>query len=182
MTAIPRTREAIEKFSIPEPNSGCWLWLRSVNPQGYGRLGRGRAHRVSYEVFHGPVPAAHDVCHRCDQPGCVNPDHLFAGTRQDNVRDCVRKGRTSAQRKPVSPKAKLSPEQVTFIRAQYRRADAEFGGRALAVRFGVSPSVISTVVRGKTWSPERLARAAAAALAEKVRAKKAALRLARASD
>lgn len=82
----------------PEPNSGCWLWTGSCTPTGnYGSFwDRGkleRAHRWSYKHFHGPIESSDDVCHKCDNPPCVNPDHLFKGTRTDNILDSVKKGR-----------------------------------------------------------------------------------------
>lgn len=83
---------------IPEPNSGCWLWTAGVGIGGYGRLWCGAgltryAHRFSYELAFGPVPSGMFVCHRCDTPACVNPDHLFLGTHRDNMRDMQQKGR-----------------------------------------------------------------------------------------
>lgn len=83
--------------------SGCWLWLGSVNNDGYGliRIGSRRdgsrrlvkAHRLSYEVHVGPIPLGLEVLHRCDVPACVNPAHLFVGTHLDNVNDMLTKGR-----------------------------------------------------------------------------------------
>jgi hypothetical protein len=81
---------------IPEPNSGCWLWDGWVNGRGYGRFGKGLAHRISWELHRGPIPAGMNICHKCDVPPCVNPDHLFLGTQTDNMRDCARKGRLGA--------------------------------------------------------------------------------------
>lgn len=100
-------RPLFERFNekwIPEPNSGCWLWTASTNPiSGYGVIGVSSektkpAHRVSWELYRGPIPAGvghHGTCvlHKCDNRACVNPDHLFLGSNKDNVHDCMRKGR-----------------------------------------------------------------------------------------
>jgi HNH endonuclease len=82
-----------------DPNA-CWLWPATFNRQGYGVLFYGgkpqrvlKAHRLSYELFVGPIPPGMDVCHRCDVPACINPMHLWIGTRGENIRDAVRKGR-----------------------------------------------------------------------------------------
>lgn len=83
----------------PEPNTGCWLWSGGESAHGYGcfsfgRAGRSKlAHRASYEMFIGEIPAGLHVCHSCDTPACVNPDHLWPGTDRDNVRDMMAKGR-----------------------------------------------------------------------------------------
>ena len=91
-----------QKF-IPEPNTGCWLWIARLNNRGYGVIGRGRrgdgttaAHRVSWELFCGLIPNGMHVLHKCDNPPCVNPQHLFLGTHGDNMRDAVRKGRANS--------------------------------------------------------------------------------------
>lgn len=88
-------RVPFDERYIPEPMSGCWLWLGGVSyPAGYGRMTRGQyAHRVSYEIHRGAVPRGLHVLHRCDNRICVNPDHLFVGTRSDNMRDMMAKGR-----------------------------------------------------------------------------------------
>ena len=83
----------------PEPNSGCWLWNGAVDKRGYGRLGRTLAHRISYEIAYGRPGRGLYVCHTCDVPGCVRPDHLFLGTQSDNIRDAATKGRIANSRK-----------------------------------------------------------------------------------
>lgn len=83
---------------------GCWVWTGARNAQGYGRMTAGsrgagylRAHRVSWELANGPVPKGLWVLHRCDNPPCVNPAHLWLGTRLDNMRDCSAKGRINTR-------------------------------------------------------------------------------------
>lgn len=77
--------------------SGCWIWMKGISNDGYPVISAPdktrRAHRVSYEVFNGSFDKSLMVCHRCDVPSCVNPDHLFLGTNGDNMRDAVAKGR-----------------------------------------------------------------------------------------
>lgn len=86
---------------MPAPEAGCWLYTGTWYHGGYGLVSgdRGKpglkAHRVAYEAAHGPIPKGMLVCHRCDTPACVNPDHLFLGTHSDNARDASRKGRLS---------------------------------------------------------------------------------------
>lgn len=80
----------------PEPNSGCHLWTAAVTGKGYGKItdkSADLAHRVAYILFVGPIPDGLCVLHKCDMPSCVNPDHLFLGTRADNLADMDRKGR-----------------------------------------------------------------------------------------
>lgn len=102
MTISASLRERFYARVSPEPNSGCWLWAGGYFVSGYGSFHdrhtaerrRWRAHRLSYVIHFGPiVPDELYVLHRCDTPGCVNPDHLFLGTQQDNIADCYSKGR-----------------------------------------------------------------------------------------
>lgn len=90
-------KDLIAEHSVPEPNSGCWLWTAKVGRGGYGMLQVNRrwymATHVSLEAVGRQVPKGMQACHRCDVPACVNPDHLFIGTQLDNIRDCMAKGR-----------------------------------------------------------------------------------------
>jgi HNH endonuclease len=87
--------ERFEAKYMPEPNSGCWLWMGSIRGQGYAQTGVGEryAHRFSYEHYKGKIPEGMRVLHKCDTPTCVNPDHLFLGTAKDNTHDALKKGR-----------------------------------------------------------------------------------------
>ena len=86
----------------------CWIWTGSKHPRGYGQLVIGTrtnrrvvlAHRFAWELKHGPIPAGKNACHRCDNPQCVRPSHLFLGSQSDNMRDMYRKGRRVQQRGP----------------------------------------------------------------------------------
>lgn len=144
--------ERIECLSIPEPNSGCWLWLGNVNKQGYGQImmkdrkKRG-AHRVSWQTFRGPIPSGLHVLHRCDVTCCVNPEHLFVGTRAVNMLDMYAKGRHKKVRLTgaTHPGSKLTEAEAIFILSTPKHT------RGLAQRFGVSNSRISSVRKGTTW-------------------------------
>jgi hypothetical protein len=138
--------------SSPEPNSGCWIWMNATSPNGYGIIAkdgrRHNAHRVAYMVATNEVVPRHlDVCHRCDIRCCVNPDHLFVGTRKDNMMDCARKGRTAVPRLigEECPASKLTAEQVRSIRSDTRST------RALARHYGVDRMTIRAVRRHETW-------------------------------
>ena len=104
MPVYPRpVVDRLMEKTIPEPNSGCWIWLGVVRNSGYGLIGVGSdvdgtrtmksVHRVAYEEFVGEIPTGLYVLHRCDNKLCVNPEHLFVGTQADNMRDMHIKGR-----------------------------------------------------------------------------------------
>jgi len=145
--------EMIERHSMPVPECGCWVWLGSVNSWGYGRLGRGRterqAHRLSYAAFRGAIPLELKVLHTCDIPACVNPDHLFLGTDEDNMHDMMAKGRHVAFAGEANAMSKLSEAAVRNIRSR----TIEYGTiSSLAREFGVSRRAIRFVITGATWS------------------------------
>lgn len=107
----------------PEPFSGCWLWTAAQYPTGMGYgtfLFQGRttpAHRASWEIYRGKIPDGICVLHKCDTPLCVNPDHLWLGTKLDNSRDAVSKGRRPSQRGDKNGNCKLSEDQVRMVRS-----------------------------------------------------------------
>lgn len=133
----------------------CWPWLAHRKKHGYGQftLRKGvfiGAHRISYALSHGAIPPGSGlhVCHRCDNPPCVNPRHLYLGTAQDNMLDCVTRGRANRSRGTAHLHAKLTPDAVRRIRAAapYRGLHTD-----LAREFGVSPHAIYMVRIGRTW-------------------------------
>ncbi len=172
---MPRTgdRQPIaERFAAkwrPDPKTGCWIWVGGLGSPGYGSINEGgrkgrqlRAHRVSYEIHIGPIPDGLCVCHRCDQPKCVNPAHLFLGTNNDNVADRHAKGRdasgnNSGMRMHYEARSrgeknggggKLTESAVREIR---RRAAGGETGTALAREFGVNKVTTCAIIRGKLW-------------------------------
>jgi len=148
-TASETEARFFEKVS-PEPNTGCWLWTAYTKSAGYGQfwyLGRWKlAHRASYDMFVGKVPDGVLVCHKCDVPGCVNPDHLFLGTHQDNTDDMVRKGRDFHPKGEDNSSAKLSKLQVAAIRRDARPQ------RHIALEYSVSQQLVSQIKTHKVWT------------------------------
>jgi hypothetical protein len=139
------------KVHIPQDADACWEW-RSILSRGYGRFlvnGRmRRAHRVAWELAHGPIPDGMHVCHSCDNPRCVRVSHLWLGTIADNMADRDRKGRGAVLRGEDHGCAKLTPEAVQHIRATPKKYGS---GRALARLYGVSESAVSDIRIGRSW-------------------------------
>lgn len=130
----------------------CWEWTRSRTSSGYGRYKvRGKrvvASRFAYETTVGAIPPGMVVCHRCDNPGCCNPSHLFIGTHLENALDKIRKGRANAVRGEANPAAKLNAETVARIK-QLRADGLKY--RELAERFDVPMSTIGHIVTNRIW-------------------------------
>ncbi len=129
---------------------GCWYWVGALGSAGYGRFhiqgsghpGKwGLAHRLSWELHVGPIPEGLCVLHHCDVRNCVNPGHLFLGTKGDNARDCARKGRAANR--------KLSDGEVRRIKARLAAGDRNID---LARRYEIDDSVISVIKTGKAWA------------------------------
>jgi len=147
-----RRRPLIDRFHQhvkPSNPSDCWPWRGHLNNKGYGQiysLEAGRevlAHRAAWELEHGSIPDGLRVLHRCDNPPCCNPSHLFLGTQRDNIHDMVAKQRISHG--THRPNAKLTDDQVRAIRS------TTISGRQLSKQLGVSEMTISRVRSGKTW-------------------------------
>lgn len=156
------SQELIERFwSRINKTESCWLWV-GAKAKGYGviRLPKSsttlKAHRVSYAIRFGEVPNGIWVLHRCDNPPCCNPDHLFLGDVRDNVRDMIEKGRGATsemlsfrQRGEKHSRLKLSEAEVLEIRRRYLEGETQTG---LAAAFNVSQACIWMIIRKKRWS------------------------------
>jgi hypothetical protein len=150
--AFEITEELNRKFDeryVIVSESGCWIWTGMTNGFGYGRIKIGnkliRSHRYSYVRFNGEIPRGKIVCHACDVRFCVNPDHLWLGTYEDNNRDRETKGR-GAQPKGVNhPRAKLTDDQVMAI------LRSDLSSRKAALAFGVSQKTVLNIRHRKNW-------------------------------
>lgn len=135
---------------MPEPNTGCWFWVGSLDQDGYGLFKIGgvmhRAHRLSYRQYKGVVPKKMLVCHNCDTPGCVNPDHLFLGTHQDNTNDKMNKNR-----QPIGEThgaAKINRVTAQIIRETYKSG---FKQQDIAKYFKLGQTHISRIITNQVW-------------------------------
>lgn len=168
-------------YGCRHPLTGCLEWQRRRDSNGYGRIwSEGHeelAHRVAWKLTNGPIPDGLFVCHKCDNPPCFDPEHLFLGTQTDNVRDAAQKGRlVSGDRHPArlypdfvkrgdDHPARLHPErmargsqhgnavltesQVLAIRQEYQFRKMSY--RALALKYGVGETTIASIIRRKYW-------------------------------
>lgn len=142
------------KVEVRKPNQ-CWHFKGTLDGHGYGVIsimGRGgikiAAHRFVFILFTGIVPVGKDVCHECDNPICVNPFHLWEGTRKQNLQDMVQKNRSNFGTKNWN--SKLTEKDVKEMRAQY---DGKWGSISkLAKKFGVAQSVASEIINKKAWT------------------------------
>lgn len=146
-----------KRFWAKVDKSGeCWVWTGAKNLKGYGRFKIARKfyspHRLVWEWSNGPIPDKMDVCHHCDNPSCVNPKHLFCGTRSENMLDAGRKGRLSTYQRARGSEvgsAKLTKEQVIEIRTTY--AKGRMNQREIANAYGVGRTTVRHIIHRRTW-------------------------------
>lgn len=138
----------IRAINFPTDKKLCWLWSGSVGQDGYGKFLRDsvRPHRFSYELFRGKIPPGMSICHACDTPLCVNPDHLWAGTVQQNMADRNKKGRQARQHR-ICPRS-VSIEQALEMRRRMLLGETL---QVIAKEFGVSKSQAGLIKARKTW-------------------------------
>lgn len=162
--SVPRYRfrspRPVERlWHMYEIRGECWIFTGDKDRYGYGQfqwMGRpGRAHRAAYYLTHGHIPKGMCVCHHCDNPACVRPEHLFLGTVADNNTDKKHKGRSrwggvlpTPRYGRQNPAAKLLDADIRYIRQAASQGVTSY---VLAARFGVTDSNIRYILRGKTW-------------------------------
>lgn len=151
MPAPKPIRECFNDMTKKSP--GCWEWTGRKFPNGYGAISSREtgkkqtlyAHRLSYQIHIGPIPAGLQVCHTCDNRGCVNPEHLFLGTCKDNLQDMAKKGK----RKGVNhAMCKLTEAEVLMIR---ELAESGINHTVIAERFNTTKSRVSSIKLRTTW-------------------------------
>lgn len=137
-------KEHWSRYVTEQPEGACWIWQGSKDKDGYGKFCHDgkhlRAHRASYEIHKEQIPKGKMICHTCDNPSCVNPEHLFLGDSRINTIDMVQKNRGSLQ--------KLTPADVLKIRVLL--ADG-LGVEDIAVMYGVHPYTIRRIRNGRRW-------------------------------
>lgn len=132
----------------------CWEWTGGKHTQGYGQLKikniTNKAHRVSFEMYHNRrINEGMCICHICDNPSCVKPDHLFEGTHTDNMIDRNNKGRANIPTGEKHHKCKLTEKQVLEIRDEYAKGETTL--KKLGDEHGVDFSTISLIIRRENW-------------------------------
>lgn len=151
-----RTNVQIFQGKYDINDAGCWIWNACIHSTGYGRMGTSDGkveygHRISWLIHKGAIPKGLEVCHHCDIRACVNPEHLFLGTRKDNMMDASRKGRCKMPKASYASSdehqvAKLTNDQVRLIRSNSGITNVEFSRM-----YNVNPSTISNAKTGKTF-------------------------------
>ena len=155
----PRKQKTSEQYLIfflertvvsQESSDGCWIYTRGLK-KGYGSMYTTpkkymQAHRFSYEYFNGPIPEGMEVCHECDNPSCVRPDHLFLGTHKQNYADAAAKGRLVRGSRQWN--SKLTEADIPNIRALHAEG---ITAKSIAQWYGIGPGAIKKIINGRRW-------------------------------
>lgn len=140
----------LESGIIRLTECGCWIWMGSLDPGGYGTIktfGKNeKTHRASWKAFVGPIPDGLKVLHTCDIRCCINPDHLFIGTQADNVADMIAKGRGPNCRGERNANSKITAAQAKEIK------NSSLGVVQLGELYGLRKSMVSNIKRGENWN------------------------------
>lgn len=147
------TPPEIRFWKFVQKTESCWLWTGNKSNWNYGLFKAGEkdtySHRFSWILHHGPIPEGMCVLHRCDNPPCINPDHLFLGTFADNTHDMHKKGRANTSKGSQHCHAKLTESQVAEIRRRY--ALGNITQSELGAEFGVHRVSIRRIIKRKVW-------------------------------
>lgn len=137
------------------PFCGCRLWFGPSVPKGYGVISyQGKqvyAHRLAWQLENGQIPIGAMVLHDCDMPGCINPEHLYVGSPQDNMNDKAKRNRCNSPKGERHLSAKLTEAQVREIRSTFIPHHPLFSTVALGRKYGVGPNTITNTVKRTTW-------------------------------
>jgi len=139
-------KELFEQHIMPITECGCWFWMASIiksRKPHYGAFQRDVAHRKAWEIYNGEIPRGFLVLHKCDIPICVNPNHLFLGNQQDNMKDCSQKNRYPKGNQ--KPNAKLTEDDVIAIRNDHRSSNE------IAKTYKLNPRTISRIKCKERW-------------------------------
>lgn len=140
---------------IVDKETGCWEWQGYKNEDGYGRASYGGklelAHRMTYTMFKGNIPKGMCILHKCDNPGCCNPEHLFVGTRSDNMQDMLAKGRGSKRQVFGEEHSHTSFTELDILEIRKDWHESTISCRDLGEIHGVTPGCISAICRGENW-------------------------------
>ena len=150
MRATKSFEERLERHIERLPESGCWIWMGAILKNGYGKvrdaeMNSALAHRASYSHYKGNLSKDKYVCHTCDIPSCVNPNHLFLGTPTENQQDSKRKGRAT------KATFKLDRLKISEIKSYLNHG---YSQKKIANLFNISQSMVSMINTKRTWSNE----------------------------
>lgn len=135
-----------------EIKEDCWIWKGAKNPKGYGKIRDGKkiklAHRASYEAFIGKIEDGFCICHKCDITDCVNPNHLWKGTHEDNAKDRKKKGRSSDIKGENHGGSKLKEFEILNVLKLLKDGITQ---RKIAEMYGVHQATIFRISKNKNW-------------------------------